>query len=217
MIGFKDYLKEKVDIPEFNSSPSQAELNAMGVKSERTQIETTIAAKIKPDLTPEELRDGLEYGAGLCHGAKALGLESFEPYPDQMKKVIPTYTNVAQIKKKYKFILCSYVLNVVGYDQRDIIIKNIGNLLKPGGRAVIIVRGAEDVKGIKVRLVTYGDYEFLTKKGGDLTYQKGFTQPELINLAQDNLGDGFKIMKFNGSNAKSVRIQIVKEDNDDTV
>jgi SAM-dependent methyltransferase len=203
------------DVMGYEPSPSQAELNAMGVKSEETQIETTISATIKPSLTAEELADGLEYGAGLCHGAKALGLESFEPYPKE--KVSPTYRDITEIKKQYSLIICTYVLNVVGYDQRDIIISNIGRLLKPGGRAVIVVRGEEDVKSIKVRIASYGDAEFITKKGGKLTYQKGFTYSELANLCASVLGSGFTIAKFPGSNGKSVRVQIIKDHDDDAV
>jgi hypothetical protein len=211
MKSFSSLLREEFEEFEskFKPSPTQAELNAMGVKSEATQIETTISAKLKPSLTAEELADGLEYGAGLCHGAQLLGLESFEPYPQS--EVVPTYTDITEIKKKYKLVTCTYVLNVVGYDQRDIIIANIGRLLKPGGRAVIVVRGEEDVKGIKLRLVSYGDAEFITKKGKLLTYQKGFTYSELAGLCSSILGSGFIFTKFSGSNGKSVRIQIIKD------
>jgi SAM-dependent methyltransferase len=208
MKSFRSYIAENET--GYQPSPTQAELNAMGVNAAATQIETVIHQHIEQYLTLDELKDGLEYGSGLGHGASYLGLDSFEPFPKSHIK--PTYTNVTQIDQQYKFILNTYVLNVVAYDTRDIIIRNIGKLLKPGGRAVFIVRGFDDVSQIKTRIVEYGPAEFITKKGSDLTYQKGFTFDELVSLIKRNLGSGYTVLKFPTSAPRSIKVQVIKAD-----
>jgi hypothetical protein len=172
----------------------QSKLDQLGVNAQATQIRTTIAEKLKPQLLRSELNDGLEYGAGLCHGAEYLGLESYEPAPKE--GVNPTYTKVSQIKKKYKFILCTYVLNVVAEDTRLSILRDIKSLLKGGGRAIVVVRGMADFKNTKKQ-------DHIMKKGGQLTYQHGFRVKELLQLCEQV---GFHAEKLNGSTAKSVRV-----------
>jgi len=173
----------------------QHRINSIGVDSSATQIRTTIASKLAPFIVENERANGLEYGAGLCHGAELLGLESFEPYPKDHVK--PTYTKISHIKKHYDFILCTYVLNVVGEDTRVKILKDIKRLLKKKGRAFIVVRGEADFKG--------GAKDHIMYKGKTKTYQHGFSFNELAKLCESV---GFKVSKLKGSSAKSIRVSI---------
>ena len=175
---------------------TQKQLDKMGVKAQATQIRTKIAENLKPQLLRSELKDGLEYGAGLCHGAEFLGLESYEPAPKN--GINPTYTKVTQIKKQYSFILCTYVLNVVAEDTRLIILRDIKSLLKKGGRAVVVVRGMADFKNTKSQ-------DHIMKKGGTITYQHGFKLNELLRLCEKA---GFVAEKMAGSSAKSLRVSL---------
>lgn len=177
----------------------QSTLNILGVKSQATQIRTTIAKQLRPYISDEELADGLEFGAGLCHGAEELGLKSYEPYPKN--GVNPTYTNLSQIKDKFSFILCTYVLNVVGDDTRIQILKSIKMLLKPNGRAIIVVRGADDFK----KQITTKNNNYFMMKGGVTTFQHGFTLDELLKLCEKA---GFIASKLGGTTGKSIRVSI---------
>jgi hypothetical protein len=174
----------------------QATLNKLGVKAQATQIKTTIHSVIRGFIPPHD--SGLEYGAGLCHGAKALGLESFEPFPKA--GVNPTYTDISQIRKKFDFILCTYVLNVVAEDERLRILKNIKGLMK-GGCVILVVRGVDDFK----KKNATNDY--FMKKGNVTTFQHGFTPTELSTLCNRA---GFHVQKLPGSSMKSIRVLLTK-------
>jgi hypothetical protein len=173
----------------------QATLDKMGINSQATQIHTTIAKNLKSSILKSELKDGLEYGAGYCHGAELLGIESYEPNPKE--GVFPTYTKVSQIKKKYAFVLCTYVLNVVAEDTRLEILQDIKYLLKDNGRAIVVVRGKADFKS--------DDKDHIMKKGSTLTFQHGFTFKELAKLCNKA---GFNVTNLKGSSAKSIRVEV---------
>jgi hypothetical protein len=52
--------------------------------------------------------------------------------------------------------------------------------------------------------------EKINKKNGFLTYQKGFTQSELVDYLQNVLGGGFTVKPLHGGNNYDVRAEIVK-------
>lgn len=178
-------------------------LGRLQVKPQATQIRTTIAKKLSYYISEDEKKDGLEFGAGLCHGAQELGLESYEPFPK--KNVQPTYTKLSQIKKRFSFILCTYVLNVVPEETRIEILKSIKRLLKPNGGAILVVRGVDDFGHQKNKVMSVGSSEFIMKKGNALTYQHGFTLDELLELCGKC---GFIANKIGGTTKKSIRVRI---------
>lgn len=77
----------------------------------------------------------------------------------------------------------------------------IGELLNPGGRAFINVRGT-DVKNAssKVAINESGMEYFISNTG---SYQKGFTTKELVAYLRDALGDGFTVRATNKFGAVS--------------
>lgn len=143
-------------------------------KSQTTQRKATLGTYRKvAALIPSEARV-LDYGAGLCHGTSVLNAESFEPHP--RAGIVPTYTNVQRIPSNtYDVVVCNCVLNVISTpSERDRVVQNILRLLKPGGRAYIMVRSWSDVRSIK-HYVTEGDGCRLPNGA----FQRGFTHAEL--------------------------------------
>jgi len=129
----------------------------------------------------------LDFGAGRGQGAQAIGFDTFEPYPRE--GFSPTYTTAADIPdQSYDRLTSLNVLNVMPRDVRDQAVADIGRVLRPGGRAVVTTRG-RDVLNAQGRL---GDEPMSIITTAD-TYQKGFTQPELREYIQGQLGDEFTI------------------------
>jgi hypothetical protein len=135
----------------------------------------------------------LDFGAGLGMGTGELGpdADSYEPFPGDKFK--PHFVDVTKIPdNSYHKIVNLNVLNVVPntgeHKIRDSIVKNIGRVLAPGGVAIITTRG-KDVLTIKG---TPGEEptSMISKIG---TYQKGFTQKELLQYIQQTLGQGFEV------------------------
>lgn len=71
----------------------------------------------------------LDYGCGRGEDAKIFGWDSYDPHWNPVK---PT--------KKYNFITCTYVLNVVDEATQEKIISTLKRLLTPTGVAFITVR-----------------------------------------------------------------------------
>ena len=210
--SFKEFITEakKALEPPFLPTPTMAELFALGVKPEATQRDTTIVSELKRYLTDDERTHSLDYGAGRCHSKNSIPtIEMYEIEPPEKAK--PTYTVFDSIKKKYKLVINTYVLNVCAEDVRRIIVSQIGSLLDEGGRAIIVTRGT-DVAGAKTyKDYKYGELEHITKGAGGLTYQKGYYLDELIDFCQEVLGSEFTVKKFQGSTASSVRVQITRD------
>lgn len=99
-------------------------------------------------------------------------------------------------------IINNAVLNVMPQDLRDALVVKMGEMLKPGGRAFINVRGT-DVKNASSKVAINDDLmEYFISNTG--SYQKGFTQRELVAYLKDALGDGFSVeptKKFGGVSA----------------
>ena len=167
--------------------------------SRKTQIAGTLPTyKKAADILSKTGVKGkaLDFGAGLGHGTKELGVHahSYEPFPGGKFK--PHFVEVTDIPDNaYHKIVNLNVLNVVpnaGKQRvRDSIVQNIGRVLAPGGVAIITTRG-KDVLTIKG---TPGEepMSMISKIG---TYQKGFTATELQEYVQNLLGDEFTVSKI---------------------
>ena len=157
----------------------------------RTQIAGTLPTYKKADSLLTELSgEGktLDFGAGLGLSKKELGFDTYEPFPKEGFK--PDFNNPSEIPSNaYKKITNLNVLNVVPKDVRDTIVKDIGRILEPGGRAVITTRGRDvmDAKGKPGP----EEMSIITTRN---TYQKGFTQPELKTYIQETLGESFDVV-----------------------
>lgn len=189
-------------------NPTQEQLNRLGVKSENTQIETTIADRLAHLLSAEERKYGISIGAGKGIGAKRLGLKTHEPFPQGWS---PDYTDVNGRdipSNAFKFVLNTYVLNVVGRDTRDNIVKTIGRVMKSGGRAIIVTRGSDVNNSTPVKRL--GPMEVINAKNGALTYQKGFALSELISYVQSLLGPKYEVVPLKGTSRDSVKVLVKK-------
>ena len=157
----------------------------------KTQIAGTLPTYVKAKQHLDSIHTyfgkTLDFGAGLGIGATYMGADSYEPFPRTNFK--PTYTKVEQIPSNtYSRVTNLNVLNVLDRNTRDIVVKNIGRVLAPGGIAIITTRG-KDV------MTTKGQEgpESMSNITSIGTYQKGFTPKELMIYVQDILGDGFTV------------------------
>ncbi len=168
--------------------------------SHPTQIATTKSTyrKIYDFIMPDFIKNGklLDYGAGKNIGGKELGIDTYEPYPEQGFN--PTFATTESIaSNSYDGIINNAVLNVVPDDIRDAIVKEIGRILKPNGKAYINVRG-KDVFDAKHHIIDKSKMEVIID--GNKAYQKGFTQDELVQYLSDTLGEQFTVEAATGKN-----------------
>lgn len=163
-----------------------------------TQITGTVKSyrKIYDALQAENF-DGtiLDASSGLGYGTRAgreeygFDVDDIEPFPDA--KYQPNYTDYSALDKTYDVIISNAVLNVMPQDLRDAMVVKIGEMLNPGGRAFINVRGT-DVKNAGSKVAINDDLmEYFISNTG--SYQKGFTSKELVSYLKDALGDGFTV------------------------
>jgi hypothetical protein len=78
----------------------------------------------------------LDYGCGRGQDVKEYHMCGYDPHWSPDPKVL--------VRGRYHTITCSYVLNVVHEDMQPLVIKDIINLLAPGGKAYFTVR--RDIK-----------------------------------------------------------------------
>ena len=174
-----------------------------------TQISGTVKSYRKIyDALKAEGFDGtiLDASSGLGYGTRAgreeygFQVDDIEPFPDEKYK--PMFTDYSTLDKTYDVIINNAVLNVMPQDLRDALVVKMGEMLKPGGRAFINVRGT-DVKNASSKVAINDDLmEYFISNTG--SYQKGFTQRELVAYLKDALGDGFSVeptKKFGGVSA----------------
>lgn len=163
-----------------------------------TQITGTVKSyrKIYDKLRAEGF-DGtiLDASSGLGYGTRAgrteygFSVDDIEPFPDA--KYHPNYTDYSTLDKTYDVIISNAVLNVIPQDLRDAMVVKIGEMLNPGGRAFINVRGS-DVKNAGSKVAIHADrMEYFISNTG--SYQKGFTSKELVSYLRDALGDSFTV------------------------
>lgn len=178
------------------------------IDKERTAIATgnskgatCIASQINKDSKI------LDYGAGRLRNALYLldsgfknvsvldtkkQVEKWDKYKDKFKNIYTT-EEIAYIKDKYEYILCSYVLNVIPeYDIRVDIINNISNLLELTGIAVIEVRGAKSLNNVKYKEV-FND-GFICGNGKTRTFQKPYELEDIISFL--NKESDLKVFRY---------------------
>jgi hypothetical protein len=135
---------------------------------------------------------GIDFGAGLGEGAKALG-KDFDTYEPFAKNWTPTYSNAADVPSdEYGRLTNLNVLNVVPREVRDEIVQDIGRVMQPGGMGIITTRG-KDVMNAK-GLAGPEPMSVITSRD---TYQKGFNKDELEEYLKYMLGDNFEIGRLN--------------------
>ncbi len=135
---------------------------------------------------------GIDFGAGLGEGAKALG-KDFDTYEPFAKNWTPTYSNAADVPTDaYGQLTNLNVLNVVPREVRDEIVQDIGRVMQPGGMGIITTRG-KDVMNAK-GLAGPEPMSVITSRD---TYQKGFNKDELEDYLKYMLGDNFEIGRLN--------------------
>jgi hypothetical protein len=172
-------------------------------KKDPSQRDITVASyKIIGQIFADQgvPRDGkiLDLSAGLGLGAKALReqgyeVETSEPFPEDWT---PDYKFASDIEgeNKYDAIVNSAVINVIGQDLRDEMIRDIGRLLKIGGNAVVTTRGlstAEKATISNPQNVKISESEVFVARDG--SFQKFFTQDELVAYVRETLGPGFTV------------------------
>ena len=183
-------------------------MNNVLIKPEVTAMNVTREAESARQLLKMILLDGkennaevLDYGCGLGRNVKYL-IENTKCIIDgcdteeQVRNINQDLEKMAYFAKKgsnittsgklgttYDYILNSHVLNVVTDDIKKIIVADIYDLLKVGGKAVIQVRTANDVESAKTK-IKHGD-GWLIKKGKHTTYQEGITKEKMIVLLED--------------------------------
>lgn len=164
-----------------------------------TQITSTVSSynKIYDILAKEnftgrilDASSGLGYGTMSGRDNYGFDVDDIEPYPDASYS--PKYKDYTKLDQNYDVIISNAVLNVLPQDQRDSLVKTMGDHLNDGGRLFINVRG-DDVNSLakNENNVKIGNMEWYVANTG--SYQKGFTSNELVSYLKDALGSGFTV------------------------
>lgn len=150
----------------------------------------------------------LDYGAGLGLGTDAMRAEmapgavvhSLEVNPERWRgSEPPTYTDDSQINRQYDLITNTNVLNVLPKAIRDDVVRNIGETLAPGGKALITTRGwSGDVGATRGGAPGEEPRSIMVMRGNQPVFQKGFDQAELHDYISDLLGNGFTVARAPG-------------------
>ena len=189
-------------------------------KRNPTQIKGTVSTyrKIYSMLEAEGFSGKiLDASSGLGYGTKA-GIEEFgfevddiEPFPDASYS--PKYTDYLKLHDQYDVIISNAVLNVLPQDLRDDLVVKMGELLAPGGRLFINVRGrnfADTImKNPKTVELDRENYEYFLGQTG--SYQKGFTVSELSAYIQDALGPDFSVVPAKKSQFGDTAVIVTKK------
>ena len=180
--------------------------NKVEFKPELTAIDTrnSKSAEMVANVATEEIKV-LDYGCGtgrnikyiknntpaIVHGCDIP--EQLEKEKEKHSKLMDERTVIAPAteleNEAYDVVLNSHVLNVIESDEvKKIVVADIFQKLKEGGKAIIEVRTKQDVEGAKTK-EKYGD-GWKIKKGSSYTYQEGITKEKMVNLLSNV---GFKI------------------------
>lgn len=207
----------KVDSP---NEPTKKE--SVEFKPELTAIDTrnSKSAEIVAEVVTAETKV-LDYGCGtgrnikyiknntpaIVHGCDIP--EQLEKEKEKHSKLMDERTIIAPASEleneAYDVVLNSHVLNVIESDEvKKIVVADIFQKLKEGGKAVIEVRTKSDVEGAKTK-EKYGD-GWKIKKGSSFTYQEGITKEKMISLVSSV---GFKIEEHIYNSSRHI-IQVVK-------
>jgi len=191
----------------------------------KTQRAGTLPTYMKAVKILDEISSGgkmIDFSSGLGIGARYArkgGMDAYEPFHDADKiakaKVKfggkeyvggkqPDFTKAEDIpSESYEKLINLNTLNVVGREDRDKIIKDIGRVLKPGGTGIVMARTPSDVMGAK-GVKGKEPNSIITGTG---TYQKGFTQEEIVDYVSSQLGDGFSVEPLTSLNGSGVIIK----------
>jgi SAM-dependent methyltransferase len=171
-----------------------------------TQVATTVRTYVK---LKEMLKKGnvLDVGAGKDVAKKAgIRADTVEPFPEE--GFVPSFRDTADLAdESYDNVINNAVLNTVTQEVRDGILREIGRVLKVGGKGFINVRG-KDVLNAGHNVINKEGMEVIINSSG--AYQKGFQGDELLKYVEDILGDGFDVRKSN-SEFGNVSVVITKK------
>jgi len=161
--------------------------------SQKTQIRGTEPTYRKAyDILEREKPGGrtLDYGAGLGHGSKLMGAESFEPFPREGFR--PTFIRPEDIPtEEFDRLVNLNVLNVMPREVRDATVENIGRVMRPGGMGIVTTRGRDVLNA-----AGEAGPEPMSKITSIGTYQKGFTPEELREYLEYILGRDYSVSKL---------------------
>jgi len=161
--------------------------------SQKTQIRGTEPTYRKAyDILEREKPGGrtLDYGAGLGHGSKLMGAESFEPFPREGFR--PTFIRPEDIPtEEFDRLVNLNVLNVMPREVRDATVENIGRVMRPGGMGIVTTRGRDVLNA-----AGEAGSEPMSKITSIGTYQKGFTPEELREYLEYILGRDYSVSKL---------------------
>lgn len=210
----------------FDKYPTWLSGQTTGTGQHTTQITSTVNTYKKiGDWMKSQGMDGasvLDASSGLGKGTEALrdmgfNVEDVEPYPSE-NRTAPTYLKYEDINGKYDVVISNAVLNVIPDDWRADVLKNMADKVKPGGKMIINVRDAKEIERQKQKIELDSPSEILvTDKAGNIrAYQKGFTQKELADWIQSELGKGWTIDTAKPSNSGISGRAVVVTRNTDT-
>ena len=167
--------------------------NAQETQSATTRGTYIKTANVLNNIIPEG--QILDFGAGRGIGAEAINAKTYEPFPRE--GFTPDFTDASKIPSNSESkINSSSVINVVPKDIRDGIVLDIGRILKPNGVAIItsrteqsIKKGAENIKPFEGEEGAY----IVGKERSKQTFQKGYSQKQLVEYVQGILGNNFEV------------------------
>lgn len=205
--------KEKKEQEQMENVKFNPELTAIDTRNSKSAEMIVEVATAKTKV--------LDYGCGTGRNIKYIKNnspalvdgcdipEQLEKERDKHSKLMDERTIIApasELKNEnYDVVLNSHVLNVIESDEvKKIVVADIFQKLKNGGKAIIEVRTKQDVEGAKTK-EKYGD-GWKIKKGSSFTYQEGITKEKMINLVSSV---GFKIEEHIYNSSRHI-IQVVK-------
>jgi len=205
-----------------NISKTTSSMVAKDVNPGDTAITTTIGTYKKVDnlLTDLNKKSVHDFGAGIGIGTRQFKnkvVTSHEPFVPKEKIIkskikfdgelfegrVPDYKSFDDVLVKEGFsskdaVVNLNVLNVISSQtERANLVKNIAQLIKKDGVAIITTRGddvANQAKKSK-NAIKFAD-GWIFGKGNKKTFQKGFSQKELESYIKYVLGDNYSIEKI---------------------
>lgn len=190
------------------------ELTAIDTKNSKS---AELVTKMKTDSETKILDYGCGTGRNIRYmknniPAKIDGcdiLEQLDKQKEKHSKLIDKRTSIAlasELKSEYyDIVLNSHVLNVIESDEvKKMVVVDIFEKLKKGGKAIIEVRTKQDVEGAKTK-EKHGD-GWKIKKGSSFTYQEVITKEKMVRLVSSV---GFKIEEHIYNSSRHM-VQVVK-------
>ena len=174
-----------------------------GTRKTYNKLGNWIESKLGKNVSILDASSGMGYGTADLK-KRGFDIEDVEPYQsEERKKNNPaTYSSYGQLSKKYDVIISNAVLNVIPDDWRRNVLHDMAKRLKDGGTLFINTRKAGEEKNIKDKIELDSPREVLVKRNGRIaSYQRFFTQTELMDWVKKELGDGFDVEIANEQNS----------------